>query len=149
MNDFLLRCPGTWEGTTLTNGGLEVPAAELYLMLQTGRNEFGEPVPGGVNLGGDSEAFYRLSEYPDVQQGIFPGRIVLQLPGGSMSIENWNPMGPVMEAMQVFYNGHLITQNLLDLELNINADANIMSCFVRIYQPNWLIGDEIVEYNLI
>jgi hypothetical protein len=150
MNDFLLQCNGSWEGTRFTLNGENVAACELLLRIETGRNAFGEAVPGGVNNGGSAEVYYRLSDYPDAFQGLFPGRLVLQLPGGSLTIENYNPMEPVVESMQVTFKGQLVTYHLMDLDLHINADQNVMSCFLRIYNPEWLFGDgEIVEYNLI
>src|SRR5258708_21349541 len=104
MNNVVFRTGGDWDTTTLSNNGQEVMAAQLFVEMKAGRDEFGEPDRGGVNNGGEMTAIIRAQDNPDVPIGIFPGRLEMDFPGPSLQIENTHPMF-AFEFCPGWYNG--------------------------------------------
>ena len=62
MNDLIFRTNGSWDSTTLYNNGHEVPAAQLYIEIHTGRDYDGSPTDGGIANGTDLTALVRPQE---------------------------------------------------------------------------------------
>jgi hypothetical protein len=75
MNNFTFRTQGDWDSTTLFNNGYEVAAAQLFIELLAGRDEFGDPVHGGIHEGMDLTALIRPADDPENPYDILPGRI--------------------------------------------------------------------------
>src|SRR5438105_1662995 len=84
MNNVVFQTGGDWDTTTLSNNGQEVLASQLFVEVKAGRDAYGEPDRGGVFNGGEITAIIRTQEQPDIQEGIFPGRIEMDFPGHSI-----------------------------------------------------------------
>ena len=148
MNNMVFSTLGDWDSTTLYNNGQEVLAAQLFVELVTGRNEFGEPTGGGIEWGGEITAIVRPQDNPDQEIGIFPGRLELNFPGHTIVIENGHP-GFAFEFTRVWYNGRDVTNDLLDIYVDINAVDNIVKAYLTLYRDRFLLRDEVVTYNIV
>ena len=148
MNNVVFQTSGDWDTTTLTNNGLEVMAAQLFVELRAGRDGYGEPDRGGVFNGGELTATIRTQDQPDVPFGIFPGRIDLQFPGHTLQIENTHPVF-AFEFTRVWYNGRDVTDKIMDLYVDVNAVDNIVQAYVTLYKAHWLGSDEVATYTII
>jgi hypothetical protein len=148
MNDFIFRTGGDWDSTTLFNNGFEVPAAQLFIELSAGRDEYGDPVHGGIYEGADFTALIRPAEDPENPYDIMPGRISLEFPGYSVIIENYNP-AMYLEATKIFLNGDNITDRIVDLYIDINAHDDVVSAYVTVYKTRFFVRDEIITYNIV
>src|SRR5947209_1496311 len=120
MNHMVFSTGGDWDSTTLFNNNQEVLAAELYVDLKAGRNEFGDPDRGGVGAGGEIVAYVRPQDDPEREIGIFPGRLELNFPGHTIIIENTHPTF-AFEFTRVWYNGRDVTHHVMDVFADINA----------------------------
>jgi len=148
MNNVVFATGGDWDNTTLENNGQEVLAAQLFVELKAGRNEFGDPDRGGVFDGGEMTAIIRTQDDPDVPIGIFPGRLEMQFPGHSLVIENTHPTF-AFEFTHVWYNGRDVTNKIMDVYVDVNAVDNVVQAYVTLYKPHWLGSDEVATYNII
>lgn len=148
MNNVVFNTGGDWGSTTLDNNGVEVMAAQLFVEMHAGRNEFGEPDRGGVYTGGEITAIIRPQDNPDAEYGIFPGRLEMTFPGHTLILENTHP-GFAFEFTHVLYNGRDITNNIVDLYVDINAVDNVVTAYVTLYKAHWLGADEVATYNII
>lgn len=148
MNNVVFRTGGDWDSTTLFNNGQEVMAAQLFVDLKAGRDEYGEPDRGGVQNGGEITAIIRPQENPEMQIGIFPGRLEMDFPAHSLVIENTHPMF-AFEFTQIWYNGRDITNNIIDVYVDVNAVDNVVQASVTLYKAHWLGSDEVATYNII
>ena len=148
MNNMVFSTGGDWDSTTLFNNGEEVMAAQLFVELHAGRDDYGEPGRGGVNNGGEMTAIVHPQDDPDSEIGIFPGRLELNFPGHSAVIENGHP-GFAFEFTQVWFDGHDVTHQVIDLCVDINALENIVNAYITLYKPHWIAADEVATYNLV
>ncbi|HZO91774.1 MAG TPA: hypothetical protein VFB38_25885 [Chthonomonadaceae bacterium] len=148
MNNVVFSTGGDWDTTTLYNNGEEVLATQLFVELHAGRNEFGEPAMGGINTGGEITAIIRPQYNPNEEIGIFPGRLEMNFPGHSIVIENTHP-GFAFEFTRVWYNGRDVTNNVMDVYVDINAADNIVKAYITLYRPHWLSADEVATYNIL
>lgn len=148
MNNMVFSTGGDWDSTTLYNNGSEVLAAQLFVEMHASRDEFGDPAPGGVRTGGEMTAIVRPQENPQQEIGIFPGRLEMNFPGHSLIVENTHPMF-AFEFTRVWYNGHEVTNNVMDLYVDINAVDNVVQAYVTLYKPHWFTSDEVATYNII
>lgn len=148
MNNFLFRTGGDWETTYLHNHGQEVLAAQLFVELQAGRDGFGEPNEGGIQLGGDLNALVRLQDDPEEPYSILPGRLELQFPGHSVVLENGHPHGH-FEYTNVWFNNRNVTEQIIELYVDINAVDNVVQAFITIFKPRWFGDDEVATFQLI
>ena len=71
MNNMVFSTGGDWDTTTLQNNGVEVMAAQMFVELAAGRDDYGEPANGGVGLGGTITAIVRLQETRRTKSGYF------------------------------------------------------------------------------
>ena len=74
MNDMTFQTGGDWSSTTLYNNGVEVPAAQLFIELRAGRDEWDNPARGGIYNGTDLTALVRPQNNPDEAVDILPDR---------------------------------------------------------------------------
>lgn len=139
---------GDWDSTTLYNNGQEVMASQLFVEMHAGRDDFGNPNRGGVQDGGEIDAIVRPQDNPQTQLGIFPGRLEMNFPGHTLVVENTHPAF-AFEFTRIWYNGVDVTNNLVDLLVNIDADQNIVQAYITLYKPHWLSADEVATYNII
>lgn len=147
MNNMIFKTGGDWDSTSLFNNNQEVSAAELFVELHAGRDD-GDPARGGVNDGGEMTAIVRLQENPDQEQGIFPGRLEMTFPGHQIVVENMHP-GFAFEMTRVWYNGRDVTNNIVDLYVDINAIDNDVKAYITLYKAHWLSADEVATYNIV
>jgi len=148
MNNMVFSTRGDWDTTSLYNNGQEVMAAELLVQLQSGRDEFGNVDRGGIRDGGEITAIVRPQDNPQSEVGIFPGRLEMNFPGHQIIIENNQP-GFAFEFTRVWYNGQDVTNNVIEVYVDINAVDNIVKAYATIYKPHWLGADEVASFNIL
>jgi hypothetical protein len=148
MNDVVFQTGGDWDSTTLYNNGQEVPANKLFVECQTGRNEFGEPDSGGVTLGGEITAFIETQADPGQQMAIFPGRLVFRVPKHELVVENNHPQF-LFEVTQVWLDQQNVTNNVLDIHLEIDAVNNNVSGYISLYKSHFFSADEVATVTLL
>jgi len=148
MNNYVFSTGGDWDNTTLYNGGVEVPAAQLYVEMHAGRDDFNNPDRGGVFDGGEITAIVRPQDNPSTEAGIFPGRLELNFPGHALVIENTHP-GFAFEFTRISYNGRDVTANIVDLLVNVNAIDNVVQAYITLYKAHWFSSDEVATYTII
>jgi hypothetical protein len=148
MNELVFRTGGSWDNTTLYNNGYEVPAAQLFIELQAGRDEWGDPTHGGILEGADLTALVRPQDDPMQPWDIFPGRITLEFPGYNLVVENYHP-AVALENTRVFLNGEDITRRIVDLYVDINAVDDIVSAYVTVYKSRFFRRDEVITHTIL
>lgn len=147
-NDLRFRTDGTWDSTTLHGNGYEISAAQLYIELRAGRDDWGDEVPGGIWEGADLTALIRPAEDPFSPFDIFPGRIMLEFPGYRIEMENNHPEVD-MRHLRIWLNGEDITDRVVDLVVDINAVDDFVQAFVTVYKSRFILRDEIITHNII
>ena len=115
--------------------------------LRAGRDDFDQPDRGGVNDGGEITAIVRPQDNPQAELGIFPGRLEIDFPGHSIIIENMHPMFDFVFT-RVWYNGRDVTNNIVDVYLDINAVDNVVQCYITLYRAHWFGSDEVATINI-
>lgn len=148
MNHMVFNTGGDWDSTTLFNNNQEVLAAELYVDLKTGRNEYGEPERGGVANSGEAVAYVRPQDDPEREIGIFPGRLEMSFPGHTIIIENTHPTF-AFEFTRVWHNGRDVTHNVMEVFVDINAIDNDVKAYITLFKPHWITADEVATYNIL
>jgi NAD-dependent oxidoreductase involved in siderophore biosynthesis len=148
MNDMVFQTGGDWDSTTLFNNGTEVQAAQLFVELHAGRDDFGDPTTGGIWDGADLTAIVRPQEDPDTPFDILPGRLTLQFPEGVVVLENYHPMVE-LTATRVLFNNDDVTNRVVDLYVDINAADDVVKAFLTVYKPHWIRRDEVITYTFL
>ncbi len=148
MNDMVFRTGGDWDSTTLFNNGFEVMAAQLFVELRAGRDEYDEPVRGGIYEGTDLTALVRPQENPDAPYDVLPGRLTLIFPAGQVVLENAHP-GVYLDQTRVFLNGDDITDRIVDLYVDINAVDDVVSAWLTIYKSRFFLRDEVITHTFL
>jgi hypothetical protein len=148
LNDVVFTTGGDWDTTTLYNNGAECPANKLFIDMQTGRNYMGDPDNGGVSLGGEITAYIEAQATPDTQTPIFPGRLVVRVPNHEVVLENSHPQF-LFEATQVWLDKQNVSNNVMDLHLEVDAVNNVVQGYVTLYKSHFFSSDEVATVNLI
>ncbi len=148
MNEVVFQTGGDWDSTTLFANGEEFFAAQLFVEVTAGRNEWGDPAGGGIYNGGTITAIVRPQDNPNEEIGIFPGRLEMNFVTHSLIIENVHP-GFAFEMTHVWLDGHDITRDVLDIHVDINAIDDVVRGYVTVYRSHWIARDEVATYNLI
>ncbi len=148
MNDMVFHTQGDWDSTTLFNNGMEVAAAQLFVELRAGRDDFGNPMDGGIFEGADLSALVRPQEAPDDPFDVLPGRLTLEAPGHTIILENYHPHVE-LDQTRVWYNGEEVTERVVDLYVDINALDDVVQAFLTVYKPRWIRRDEVITYTLL
>lgn len=148
MNSMIFSTGGDWDSTTLFNNGQEVLASQLFVEIHAGRDDYGDLARGGIQSGGEINATVRTQDDPDNAVGIFPGRLEMDFPGHALIIENTHPMF-AFEFTRITFNGKDVSNNIVDLTVNIDADNNIVQANITLYNAHWLSADEVATYNII
>ena len=148
MNDFVFRTGGDWDSTTLDNNGVEVLAAQMFVELQAGRDEFGEPIGGGVFDGANLTAIIRPEEDPEQPFDILPGRLTMECPGYTVILENVHP-GMYLNQTRVWLNGDEVTNRVVDLYVDINAVDDVVTAWMTVYKSHWFRRDEVITYTIL
>jgi hypothetical protein len=148
MNSFIFKTGGDWDSTTLYNNGQEVPAMELLVNLDTGRDEYGNPMKGGIAIGGTITAYVVPQDDTSQQIGIFPGRLQLDFPRHSLVIENTHPTF-AFEFTQVLLDGNDVTHNVMSVDIDVNAGTNEVTAAATIFKPHWFTSNEVATFDLL
>lgn len=148
MNDITFQTGGDWSSTTLYNNGVEVLAAQLFVQVLAGRDEWDNPVRGGIYDGTDLTALVRPQQDPEQAWDILPGRVTLTFPGHVVVLENYHPMVDP-DATRVWYNGQDVTDRIVDVYVDINALDDIVKAYVTVYKPHWIRTDEVITYTIV
>jgi hypothetical protein len=148
LNEITFRTGGDWDSTTLFNNGVEVPAAQLFVELRAGRDDWGNPTDGGIFEGADLTAIIRPAEDPMNPFDILPGRLTMDFPGYQIVLENFHP-GVYLEQTHIFMNGDNITDRVVDLYVDINAADDVVAAWVSVYRNRFLFRDEVVTHTII
>ncbi len=148
MNEMTFQTGGDWENTTLYNNGVEVPAAQLFVELRAGRDEYDNPIRGGIYDGTDLTAIVRPQENPEEAWDILPGRLTLNFPGHTIVLENYHPMVE-LDATRVWYNGQEVTNRVVDVYIDVNALEDVVKAYVTVYKPHWIATDEVITYTIV
>jgi len=146
MNDMVFHTEGDWDSTTLYNNGFEVMAAQLFVEMHAGRDDFGNPSSGGIWDGADLTAIVRPQEDPEAPFDVLPGRLTLEFPGHVVVLENYHPLVE-LTATRIYYNGQSITERIVDLYIDINAVDDVVKAFVTVYKSHWFRADEVITYT--
>ena len=148
MNELVFRTGGSWEDTSLFNRGMEVDAAQLFIELRAGRDEWGEPIRGGVFEGAEMTALVRPSEDPYSPWDVLPGRLTMEFPGYQLIVENYHPQ-VFLDNLRVFMNGENITDRVIDLYVDINAVDDVVSAYVTVYKSHFFRRDEVITHTIV
>ncbi len=148
MNNMVFSTNGDWDSTTLFNNGEEVMAAQLFVELHAGRDDYDSPIGGGVTCGGEMTAIVRPQNDPQSEIGIFPGRLEINAPGHSLVIENYHPAF-AFEMTTCLYNGTDVTRNVMDIMVNIDAVSDQVSAYITLFKPHWISADEVATYTIL
>lgn len=148
MNDITFQTGGDWNSTTLYNNGVEVQAAQLFVEVRAGRDEYDNPMKGGIYDGTDLTAIVRPQDAPDDALDILPGKLTLTFPGHEIVLENYHPMADP-EATRVWYNGQDVTNRVVDVYIDVNALDDVVKAFVSVYKPHFIATDEVITYTIV
>lgn len=148
MNDMIFQTGGDWNSTTLYNNGVEVQAAQLFVELRAGRDEYDNPMQGGVYDGTALTAVVRPQDTPDDALDVLPGKLTLIFPGHEVVLENYHPMGDP-EATRLWYNGQDVTNRVVDVYVDVNALDDVVKAFVSVYKPHFISTDEVITYTIV
>jgi hypothetical protein len=148
MNNVVFSTGGSWETTTLFNNNQEVMAVQLFVELQAGRDEWDDPVNGGIATGGELTALVRPQENPQAEWAIFPGRLEMNFPAHSVIVENTHP-GFAFEYTRVWFDGRDVTNSVMDIYVDINAADNIVEGRITLYKDRWFGTDEVATFTLV
>jgi hypothetical protein len=148
MNDMVFHTGGDWDSTTLFNNGREVTAAQLFVELRAGRDDFGNPMDGGIFEGADLTAIVRPQDDPEFPYDVLPGRITFEAPGHTIILENYHPHVE-LDQTRIWHNGQEVTERVVDLYFDINAIDDVVEAFITVYKPHWIRRDEVITYTLL
>ena len=148
MNQVVFETQGDWDTTTLICNGEEFLAAQMFVHLVAGRDDFGEPTSGGIYLGGEITAIVRPQDNPNEEIGILPGRLEMRFPNHQIVIENMHP-GFAFEATRVYYNGSDVTDDVLEVLVDIDSIRNNVEAHLMLYRDRFLLRDEIATFKIL
>lgn len=147
-NEIIFSTGGDWDSTSLMSNGYAIEAAQLYIELRAGRDDWGDEVRGGIWEGADLTAMIRPAEDPLAPFDIFPGRISLEFPGYTIVMENQHPEVD-MRHLRVWLNGEDITDRVVDVVVDINAVDSFVQAYVTVYKSRFLLRDEVITHTIL
>ena len=148
MNYFIFNTGGDWDTTSLYLNGEEFQASRLYLRFETGRDYDGEPRKGGLQNGGQATCYAIPQQSGAGEWALFPGKIDLEFPTHKVTLENDNPTFAI-EMTRVWLDGQEVSEELLDLEIDINAIDNQVSAYLTLFKPHLFGADEVATHTLL
>ncbi len=148
MNYFIFNTGGDWDSTSLYLNGEEFPANRLYLRFETGRGYDGEPRKGGLGNGGEASCYALPQQSGAGEWALFPGKIDLEFPTHKVTIQNETPTFAI-ELTRIWLDGTDVSNELLDLEIDVDAIENRVSAYLTLFRPHLFGADEIATTTLI
>ena len=148
MNYFIFNTGGDWDSTSLYLNGEDFPSSRLYLRFETGRDANGDPRRGGLQNGGEASAFALPQQTGAGEWALFPGKIDLEFPTHKVTIENHSPNFAI-ELTQVWLDGQDVSNELLDLEIDVDAIENRVTAYLTLFKPHLFGADEVATHTLI
>ena len=142
MNSLVFETQGSWDTTTLFNNGEEVFADRLFVSLRRARGWLGN------DRGGELTAYVTLQDSPDEEIGIFPGSIEIKVPRHNLLIVNRDPHF-AFESTQVYYQEIEVTMSMAELYLEIDADENIVQCYISLFQGHGIGSGNAETFTLL
>lgn len=142
MNSLVFSTEGSWDTTTLMNNAEEVFASRLFIELRRKRGWM------GGDQGGDLEAYVCLQDDPDNQIGIFPGSIEIQVPRHNVLFVNRDPHF-AFESTQIYYQEIEVTMSVAEFYLEIDADQNIVQCYMSLFQGHGIGSGNAETFTLL
>jgi hypothetical protein len=148
MNYFIFSTGGDWDTTSLYLNGENFPSQRLLIQIETGRDYNGDPRRGGLTNGGQATALVQPEQSGAGEWAIFPGKIDLEFPTHKVTIENQSPTFAI-ELTRVLLDNVDVSNELLDLNIDINAIDNQVSAYLTLYKPHLFGADEVATYTLL
>lgn len=148
MNYFIFSTGGDWDTTSLYLNGENFPSQRLLIQIETGRDYNGDPRRGGLTNGGQATALVQPEQGGAGEWAIFPGKIDLEFPTQKVTIENQSPTFAI-ELTRVLLDNVDVSNELLDLNIDINAIDNQVSAYLTLYKPHLFGADEVATYTLL
>ena len=118
------------------------------LEIRAGRDEFDEPMDGGIWEGCDMTAFVSPMENPDAPFDALPGRVTLRFPFHEVIVENLTPFVDA-RGTRVFLDGRDVSDQLVDLVVNIDAGNDMVEAVISVYRNRFLFSDEVIITDLL
>jgi hypothetical protein len=147
MNELLFRTGGDWDSTTLHSNGFEIPAAQLFVELRAGRDDYGDPIAGGIRTGAELQAFVRPQDRPDEPHDLLPGRLTFQFAHQPAELILENPHPQIDPAVtRVWFNGDDVSERVVDLLVDINALDDTVAAYLTLYKSRWFRRDEVTTH---
>lgn len=126
-NEMAFATQGDWDSTTLTHNGNELPADKLFVHFQQQIDKRG-------NRGaGDLTAYVNTREEPDVDAGIFPGVLSIDVPNHKIVIRNVDPHFAFGET-SIEYQDIVVTESVSEFHLEIDSVANVVQGYITLWQ---------------
>ena len=148
MNYFIFSTGGDWDTTSLYLNGENFPSQRLFIQFETGRDLDGEPRRGGITNGGEATALVIPEQSGAGEWAIFPGKIDLEFPTHKVTLENQSPTFAI-ELTRVWLDDREIGDELLDLQIEIDAIQNRVSAYLTVFKPHLFGADEVATYTLL
>lgn len=148
MNYFIFSTGGDWDTTSLYLNGENFPSKHLFVKFETGRDYDGEPRKGGLSNGGEATAYVLPEQTGAGEWAIFPGKIDLEFPTHKVTIENQSPTFAI-ELTRVWLDERDVSDELLDLEIDVDAIQNRVSAYLTLFKPHFFGADEVATHTLL
>ena len=142
MNCLVFETQGSWDNTTLFNNSEEVFADRLFVSLKRARGWLGN------DQGGELTAYVTLQDSPDEEIGIFPGSLEIRVPRHNLLIVNRDPHF-AFESTQIYYQEVEVTMSMAELYLEIDADENIVQCYISLFQGHGIGSGNAETFTLL
>lgn len=127
FNNVVFTTKGDWDSTTLTNNDEEVRANRLFVQFQ-------QQIDRKGNRGeGELTAIINTENEPDVDTGIFPGTLTIDVPNHKIEIQNTDPHF-AFASTHVIYQEIEVTESLSEFHLEVDGLQNIVQGYITLWQ---------------
>ena len=102
----------------------------------------------GNDQGGELTAYVTLQDSPAEEIGIFPGSLEIRVPRHNLLIVNRDPHF-AFESTQIYYQEVEVTMSMAELYLEIDADDNIVQCYISLFQGHGIGSGNAETFTLL
>ena len=148
QNCFILKTGGDWDSTTLYSNGREYFADFLYIEIKSNRDSEEIHTHGGIANGGTVQAYVSPQGSNGQQESICPGKIEMVFPLHKLTFVNEAPQLDC-ENTQILLDEINISDQLIDMLIEINALTNEVQAYLTLYKHHILGSDAIATLNLL